>query len=70
MRIYGKIVIRQAEKDDIPVIENILYDTVSWLNEMGQPLWSFEEVTFKKLSGKPMNGVDYYSETTKSLTFT
>jgi hypothetical protein len=35
----SNIEIKQATTADIPVIENILLDTVNWLNEMNQPLW-------------------------------
>lgn len=31
----SKIRIKQAKTGDIPIIENILDDTVNWLNEMG-----------------------------------
>ena len=44
------ITIRQAQANDIPVIESILLDTVNWLNEMGQPLWSIDDVTWETLS--------------------
>ena len=44
------IVVKQAQENDIPVLESILFDTVSWLNEMGQPLWGVSEVTWNALS--------------------
>ncbi|MCL2518524.1 MAG: GNAT family N-acetyltransferase, partial [Oscillospiraceae bacterium] len=50
MNFLKKIEIKQAAAEDIPVIEAILLDTVTWLNEMGQPLWTAEEVTWERLS--------------------
>ena len=44
------ITIKQATETDIPAIESILLDTVSWLGEMGQPLWRANEVTWDALS--------------------
>ena len=38
----SNISIKQAQETDIPVIESVLLDAVSWLNEMGQPLWDAE----------------------------
>lgn len=46
----SEISIRQADTEDIPVIENILLDAVNWLNEMGQPLWEAEAVSWNALS--------------------
>jgi RimJ/RimL family protein N-acetyltransferase len=46
----GKIIIKQAQESDIPVLESILLDTVNWLNEMNQPLWSVEDVKWPALS--------------------
>jgi len=45
----GKIIIKQARESDIPVLENILHDTVNWLNEMEQPLWGIEDVKWSAL---------------------
>ena len=39
-----------ASQRDIPVIENILMDTVLWLNSVGQPLWHANQITWSKLS--------------------
>ena len=40
----------QARENEIPVLEGILTDAVEWLNAMGQPLWSAEQVQWKSLS--------------------
>ena len=40
----GNVTIKQATQSDISVLESILLDTVSWLNEMGQPLWGIEDM--------------------------
>lgn len=40
----SEITIKQARTEDIPIIENILLDTVNWLNDMEQPLWGVGEV--------------------------
>lgn len=44
------ITIKQATEAEISVIESILLDTVNWLNEMNQPLWGANEVTWDVLS--------------------
>ena len=44
------IIIKQMQDNDIPLLESILLDTVNWLNEMGQPLWGANEVTWNELS--------------------
>jgi len=46
----GEILIKQADERDIPVVESILLAAVGWLNEMGQPLWSADEVCWDALS--------------------
>lgn len=46
----SEIRIKQAKTEDIPIIENILLDTVNWLNEMKQPLWGAGEVSWDALS--------------------
>lgn len=46
----SRITIKQAEAEDIPILVSILLDTVNWLNEMEQPLWGAEEVTWDALS--------------------
>lgn len=46
----SEIIIKQAKPEDIPVLESILFDTVDWLNEMGQPLWRATEVSWDMLS--------------------
>ncbi len=53
------ITIKQAQETDIPIIENILLDTVNWLNELGQPLWGADEVSWGALSKKYQIG-DFY----------
>ena len=55
----NKITIKQAQEDDIPILESILLDTVYWLNEMDQPLWRVHEVTWAVLSKKYQIG-DFY----------
>jgi len=55
----NNIIIRQANGDDIPIIEGILLSTVNWLNEMGQPLWATEDVTWENLSKSYRIG-DFY----------
>lgn len=51
----SEITIKQARTEDIHMIENILLDTVSWLNEMEQPLWGAGEVSWDALSKKYEN---------------
>ena len=46
----SNITIKQAQDSDISILENILLDTVNWLNEIEQPLWNAEDVTWNKLS--------------------
>ena len=46
----SSITIKQAQKNDIPVLESILLDTVNWLNEMEQPMWEANEVKWDALS--------------------
>jgi len=48
----NNITIKQATKSDIPILENILQDTVSWVNEVAEPLWEKEDVVWEKLSKK------------------
>ena len=55
----SEITIKQAKTDDIPIIENILLDTVNWLNEMEQPLWGAGEVSWDVLSKNYQIG-DFY----------
>ena len=55
----GKIIIKQATHNDIPILERILHDTVSWLNEMEQPLWGTDEVKWDALSKNYKIG-DFY----------
>ena len=54
-----KIKIKQARDEDIPVIENILLDTVGWLNETGRPMWGAEEIKWGALSKKYPAGSFY-----------
>jgi GNAT superfamily N-acetyltransferase len=49
----------QAAEEDIPTLESILLDTVSWLNEMGQPLWDADEITWASLS-KSYKASDFF----------
>jgi len=53
------ITIRQARRRDIPVVESILLDTVTWLNEIGQPLWDADDVSWAALSKNYRIG-DFY----------
>ena len=46
----NEIIIKQATESDIPVPEEVLLNTVNWLNEMEQPLWNANEVTWDELS--------------------
>ena len=46
----SNITIKQTQESDIPVIESILLDTVTWLNEMNQPLWNMDEIKWDSLS--------------------
>ena len=55
----NNITIKQAQETDIPAIESVLLDAVSWLNEMGQPLWDAEDVTWEALSKHYQIG-DFY----------
>ena len=45
-----KVTIKQAKERDIPILESILLDTVSWVSEIGESLWSKEDVAWEKLS--------------------
>ncbi|MCL2060297.1 MAG: GNAT family N-acetyltransferase [Oscillospiraceae bacterium] len=44
------IIIKQAQENDIPVIENIMFDVVDFLDSIGQSLWQREWVTWQGLS--------------------
>jgi GNAT superfamily N-acetyltransferase len=44
--------IKQANESDIPILVSILLDTVNWLNEMEQSLWSANDVKWDALSKK------------------
>ena len=48
----NEITVKQAVQSDIPVLENILLDTVEWLNEINQPLWSAKDIEWDSLSKK------------------
>lgn len=39
-----------ASENEIPIIENILLDTVHWLESIGQPLWCEEQIKWSRLS--------------------
>lgn len=55
----SSIAIKQAQENDIPVLESILLDTVNWLSEMNQPLWDADEVAWSALSKSYQFG-DFY----------
>lgn len=55
----NKIKIKQAQTNDISIIEATLLDAVNWLNEIGQPLWRAEDVKWDKLS-KSFRVDDFY----------
>jgi N-acetylglutamate synthase-like GNAT family acetyltransferase len=55
----NNITIQKAKEGDIPILEGILFDTVNWLNEMGQPLWGAEDVIWENLSKNYQIG-DFY----------
>jgi hypothetical protein len=40
----------QASEKEIPVIEDILMDTVHWLDTVGKPLWREDQVIWSRLS--------------------
>jgi len=44
------IQIKQAAESDIPVIEDILADTVVWLNSIDKPLWTENQIKWARLS--------------------
>jgi N-acetylglutamate synthase-like GNAT family acetyltransferase len=46
----NNITIKQANENDIPVIEEILLDAVNWLESTNQPLWNAEQVKWERLS--------------------
>jgi len=39
-----------ASENEIPLIEDILFDTVRWLDSIGQPLWHENQITWERLS--------------------
>ncbi|MDR1692064.1 MAG: GNAT family N-acetyltransferase [Oscillospiraceae bacterium] len=53
------ITIEQASSGDIAVLERVLLDTVTWLNDKGTPLWGASEVTWDALS-KKYSASDFY----------
>jgi SAM-dependent methyltransferase/GNAT superfamily N-acetyltransferase len=46
----SNVIIKQAQENDIPILEGILLDAVNWVSEMGEPLWNKEDVVWGKLS--------------------
>lgn len=44
------IEILTASEKEIPIIEDILLDTVRWLDSVGQPLWRENQITWARLS--------------------
>ena len=51
--------INQAIENDIPIIEDILLDTVCWLDSIGQSLWREEQVKWSHLS-RDYSITDFY----------
>ena len=39
-----------ASEKEIPIIEDILLDTVHWLDSIGQSLWREEQIKWLRLS--------------------
>lgn len=52
------IEIKTASEKDIPVVENILADTVMWLNGIDKPLWTENQIRWERLS-KDFNASDF-----------
>ena len=44
------IVIERASEQDTAIIEDILSDTVAWRNNTDKPMWTAEQITWKRLS--------------------
>jgi hypothetical protein len=57
-RMYN-ITINQAQETEIPILESILLDAVSWVSEMGEPLWNYRN----KVSGKSSCGILFIHHT-------
>ena len=53
------ITIKQAQESDIPIIEDIMFDVVDFLDSIGQSLWQREWVTWQGLS-KDFQISDFY----------
>lgn len=47
-----KIEIKQAQEKDIPIIEDIMLDVISYLEEIGQPQWSRSSASWEVLSAR------------------
>jgi hypothetical protein len=48
--MFGMIKIIQATEKEIPIIEDILLDSVQWLDSIGQSLWRKEQIVWSRLS--------------------
>jgi len=44
------IIIKQAQENDIPIIEEIMFDVVDFLDTIGQPQWERQNVSWQGLS--------------------
>ena len=44
------IEIRQASEEDIPIIEDILLDAFTWLDNTGKKMWTKERISWESLS--------------------
>jgi len=44
------ITIKQAIEADIPIIEDILFDAVNWLDRTGKQMWTKERMTWEFMS--------------------
>ena len=50
MNDIGEISIKQADKKDIPVIEEILLDAINWLDSVNMSLWIKTQASWEWLS--------------------
>jgi GNAT superfamily N-acetyltransferase len=53
------IEIKRAVEQDIPIIEDILLDTVVWLDSIDKPLWTQNQIKWERLS-KDFDASDFY----------
>jgi GNAT superfamily N-acetyltransferase len=59
---FGEVIMVEiitASEKDIPIIEDILMDTVRWLDSIGQPLWREDQITWARLS-KDFSASDFF----------